>query len=137
MRNIAHQDKTLICQDCGNEFTFTAAEQDFYQQKEFTNEPKRCPNCRKIKKEQFRGNRGGGGRGYSESFQITCANCGKTDTVPFKPRGDRPVLCSDCFKKQRDGGQQSRHKEQPAPVKSETADMQQGEEIPVEVPEAA
>lgn len=127
---IANQDKTLVCQDCGNEFTFTAAEQDFYQQKGFTNEPKRCPNCRKIKKDQFRGGRGGGS-GHSESFQITCANCGKTDTVPFKPRGDRPVLCSDCFKKQRDGGQMSRSTEQPAPA-VESADMAQGEEMPVE-----
>jgi CxxC-x17-CxxC domain-containing protein len=48
---------------------------------------------------------GGGGNGGSyqrQSFSITCANCGKSDTVPFEPRGDRPVLCRDCFRKQRE-----------------------------------
>jgi CxxC-x17-CxxC domain-containing protein len=26
-----------------------------------------------------------------------CAQCGKDTTVPFRPRGDKPVYCSDCF----------------------------------------
>jgi CxxC-x17-CxxC domain-containing protein len=30
-----------------------------------------------------------------------CSECGQDTTVPFKPRGDRPVYCSDCFNKQR------------------------------------
>lgn len=45
-------DKTLQCKDCGNEFVFTAGEQEFYQQKGFTNEPTRCPSCRKARKAQ-------------------------------------------------------------------------------------
>lgn len=45
-------DKTLKCKDCGNEFVFTAGEQEFYQQKGFTNEPSRCPSCRKARKAQ-------------------------------------------------------------------------------------
>ncbi len=44
------QDKTLTCGDCGNEFTFTAGEQAFYNEKGFTNEPKRCKACRDAKK---------------------------------------------------------------------------------------
>lgn len=35
-------------------------------------------------------------------FHATCANCGRDCEVPFKPRGDKPVYCKDCFRKQRD-----------------------------------
>lgn len=47
-------DKTLVCVDCGAEFVFTAGEQEFYAEKGFTNEPKRCPDCRRAKKQQRR-----------------------------------------------------------------------------------
>ena len=92
------QDKTLVCKDCGKEFVWTASEQKFYKDKGFENAPVRCPEDRAAKKARMNEGRGGGPR---ESFEITCANCGKTDTVPFKPRGDRPVLCRDCFRNQR------------------------------------
>ncbi len=49
-------DKTLVCSDCGCEFVFTEGEQEFYAEKGFTNEPKRCPECRKQKKQQRRTN---------------------------------------------------------------------------------
>lgn len=45
------KDKTIKCIDCGEEFTFTAGEQQFYQEKGFTNEPKRCKACRDKKKQ--------------------------------------------------------------------------------------
>lgn len=94
------QDKQLTCIDCGNPFTFTASEQQFYADKGFTNEPKRCPDCRKKKKAQMGGGHGGGdfSRGPRQMFEITCANCGQKDTVPFQPKGDRPVLCRNCFR---------------------------------------
>ena len=94
------QDKTLICRDCGKEFVWTASEQKFYQDKGFTNEPVRCLDCRALKKARMNEGRGGS-MAPRQSFEITCAECGKTDTVPFKPKGDRPVLCRDCFRKQR------------------------------------
>lgn len=97
------QDQTLTCVDCGSQFTWTASEQEFYQKKGFTNSPKRCPKCREAKKAQTGGgshSRFGGG-GQRQSFPITCSNCGQQDTVPFQPRGDRPVLCRNCFQKQR------------------------------------
>lgn len=47
-------DKTLICKDCGAEFIFTEGEQAFYQEKGFTNEPVRCPECRKARKNSKR-----------------------------------------------------------------------------------
>ncbi len=95
---MAFQDQTLQCKDCGKDFTWTSSEQEFYQQKGFQNAPVRCPECRKMKKARMNNDRGG-----SQSYPITCSQCGKEDTVPFQPRGDRPVLCRDCFRKQREG----------------------------------
>ncbi len=123
-------DKTLTCRDCGNQFTFTEGEQDFYSQKGYS-EPTRCPDCRAAKKAA----RAGGGGGYGDSYgsgggggygggyssggggggggygrsertmtQVTCANCGKETEVPFVPRGDRPVYCSDCYSQMNTGG---------------------------------
>ena len=48
------EDKTLVCQDCGKEFVFTAGEQEFYKEKGFVNEPKRCKACRDARKAQRR-----------------------------------------------------------------------------------
>ena len=89
-----YQDKTLICKDCGNEFVFTEGEQEFYESKGFTNEPQRCKSCRDMKKRQNRGDR--------EMYVATCDSCGNEAKVPFKPRGDRPIYCSDCFSKMRE-----------------------------------
>ena len=47
-------DKTIVCRDCGNEFIFTVGEQEFYKEKGFENEPVRCEDCRRAKKEQNR-----------------------------------------------------------------------------------
>ena len=49
------QDKTIQCTDCGADFTFTAGENTFFASKGLTNEPRRCPQCRKAKKQQRRG----------------------------------------------------------------------------------
>lgn len=49
------QDKSIRCSDCGTDFTFTAREQEFYQSKGFTNEPKRCPTCRRSRKSESYG----------------------------------------------------------------------------------
>lgn len=51
-------DKTLICKDCNSEFVFTEGEQAFYAEKGFENEPQRCPDCRRARKQE-RNNRGG------------------------------------------------------------------------------
>ena len=105
---MAFEDKTLTCSDCGNEFTFSADEQELFQSRGYTNEPKRCPECRQARKTQRFGNSGnsyGSGRyGYSSTrqmFPAVCADCGKETEVPFEPRGDRPVYCSDCYRKVR------------------------------------
>lgn len=89
-----YEDKTLICKDCGQEFVFTAGEQEFYASKGFVNEPLRCKPCRDAKKN--------GGRPEREMFTAICAECGQEARVPFKPREDRPVYCSECFAKMRE-----------------------------------
>jgi len=90
------QDKTLTCRDCGSEFVFSASEQEFYAERGFTNEPGRCSICREARKQQ---NRGGsrGGRPQREMHAATCAACGTETQVPFRPSGDRPVYCRNCF----------------------------------------
>jgi len=95
---VAFQNQTIQCKDCGQEFTWTAEEQEFYQQKGF-NAPVRCKDCRAKARAAFNGGQGGGGA--RQSFPITCSNCGAKDTVPFQPRGDKAVLCRDCFRKQK------------------------------------
>jgi CxxC-x17-CxxC domain-containing protein len=100
------EDKTLTCRDCGREFAFTASEQEFFAQRGFTNEPGRCSECRAARKASTGGSSsrsGGGGYGRAERqmFPAVCAQCGKQTQVPFEPRSDRPVYCSDCFEAKR------------------------------------
>ena len=60
-------DKTISCQDCGNEFIFTEEEQNYYAEKGFQ-DPKRCKPCRMARKRQNpRGGSGGRGRGGGQS----------------------------------------------------------------------
>ena len=47
-------DKNLTCKDCGKEFVFTEGEQAFYKEKGFENEPQRCPDCRRARKQNKR-----------------------------------------------------------------------------------
>jgi CxxC-x17-CxxC domain-containing protein len=91
------EDKTLQCSDCGAEFIFSAEDQEFFQSKGYTNEPKRCPSCRQARKLERYGSSGYGAR--RQMFPAVCAECGKETQVPFEPRGDRPVYCSECYQK--------------------------------------
>ncbi len=86
-----YEDKTLTCKDCGNEFVFTAGEQEFYAEKGFENEPLRCKDCRAKRKAAVRAAR--------EMHPAVCASCGAECEVPFKPKEDRPVYCSECYAK--------------------------------------
>ncbi len=99
---MAYTDKQLTCVDCGAGFAFTAGEQERFAQLGFTNEPKRCASCRAAKKASRPGGgdrTAGGGR--REMFPAVCAECGQPTQVPFQPRGDRPVYCSNCFSQRR------------------------------------
>ncbi len=121
---MSYEDKSITCVDCGAEFTFTAEEQQRFAERGYTNEPKRCKTCRDARKAQQGDSGGRGGRGFSsrggsggggggrggyssgprQMFPATCATCGQPTEVPFKPSGNRPVYCRDCFQSQRAGG---------------------------------
>jgi CxxC-x17-CxxC domain-containing protein len=117
-------DKPLKCKDCNEDFVFSAREQEHHAKLGLRNEPKRCAVCRQMQRmrNEDRGRRpkplgppraggfgpprpgGFGGpprgpmAGPREVFMATCAACGKQTDLPFKPRGDRPVYCRDCFR---------------------------------------
>ena len=92
-------DKTIVCIGCKSEFVFSEREQEFYKEKGFQNEPQRCPECRAARKKESRGNnRGGGSRKPDrQMFPAICAECGEKTMVPFKPNGEKPVYCKDCY----------------------------------------
>src|ERR1700679_309639 len=90
-------DLLLTCSDCGQEFTFTAGEQQFFQERGYSS-PRRCKPCRRAKQGAGRGghahsqsqHEGGGygggsgaGAGMSTVTTVVCASCGQTTTVPF------------------------------------------------------
>ena len=91
------EDKELQCTECGATFTFTASEQEFFQSKGYTNEPKRCSACRETRRARQYGN--DGYRARRQMFPAVCAECGKETEVPFEPREGRPVYCSECYSK--------------------------------------
>ncbi|WP_369294007.1 zinc-ribbon domain containing protein [Tepidiforma sp.] len=95
---MSYSDKLLVCVDCSESFTFTAGEQEFHASKGFTQEPRRCPTCRRARK----GQHGSGieARAPRQLYDAVCASCGKPAKVPFEPRNGRPVYCSDCFQPQ-------------------------------------
>lgn len=89
-----YSDRVLQCRDCGNDFVWTAGEQTFYASKNLVNTPARCPSCRAAS----RAARNSGGMGRPrEFFPAVCDRCGVQTQVPFMPRNDRPVYCSNCF----------------------------------------
>jgi CxxC-x17-CxxC domain-containing protein len=94
-------DIQLTCSDCGQDFTFTAADQTFFQERGYST-PKRCKNCRQAKKNDQ------GGSGYrsapAQGTPVICSGCGQPTTVPFEPRGDRPVFCRDCYQARKGSG---------------------------------
>ena len=99
-------DKSITCVDCGKPFVWTAGEQEFYAQKGFTNEPKRCKPCKAMKKSaggtSTSDRAGGYGTvGAREEYPVTCSSCGQPTTVPFKPITDKPVYCKSCYQARR------------------------------------
>ena len=88
-----YEDKMLICRDCGREFVFTAGEQEFFSERGFENEPRRCGECRRARRREPHIQR--------EIFEVVCAGCGTVTTVPFEPRPDRAVYCKECYAKRR------------------------------------
>ena len=86
---MSFEDKTLTCSDCDKSFTFSVDEQEQFQSRGYTNEPKRCPECRQARKAQQ--NRLGG-----SSF-------GNSNSGYTAQREMFPAVCSDCYRKVRVG----------------------------------
>jgi len=47
----------------------------------------------------------GGDRGPRPMHPATCSKCNKDCEVPFRPTGDKPVFCSDCFRENGGGSE--------------------------------
>ncbi len=104
---MAFQDRELACRDCGGAFVFTAGEQEFYATKGLEHDPVRCPSCRATRKLMRPEDRdfapaygvyvSWGGRTPRQLHVASCAQCASMTEVPFRPRDDRPVYCSDCY----------------------------------------
>lgn len=86
----------LRCSVCGAEFAFTAQDKALYARLGFDNPPRRCTACRgsaqaieaAVKPKRL-------------TYAAICCTCGKETQLPFKPTGEKPVYCSDCFSKHR------------------------------------
>ena len=72
--------------------------------------PVYCSNC--FESNRNSDSRDGGGRSFERPssfeerrmYEATCDECGNTAKLPFQPRGDKPVYCSNCFETKNDGG---------------------------------
>ena len=83
------QDETLKCEDCGKEFVFTVGEQEFYAEKGLVNKPKRCPECRQLRRQKSK----------KRLYDAVCSECGAATKVPFKPIEGKEIYCKECFHK--------------------------------------
>lgn len=110
-----------MCVDCGDPFLYTAAEQRFRSEQGMA-PPARCPRCRAdrraernadlldprvaigsdVPRDRHRRRARDGVNGETPGrYPAICADCGQSTTVPFIPRGDRPVYCRSCFNARR------------------------------------
>ncbi|MFA6081868.1 MAG: zinc-ribbon domain containing protein [Patescibacteria group bacterium] len=117
---MSYEDKTLVCKECGKEFTWTAGEQEFYAQKGFTNQPSRCKDCRQANKQHK----------DEQRTEITCKQCGKKDTVNFKPHNPDDILCNECFTKNRAQVHSFAPASDSKPAEEPVADEKSDEETP-------
>ena len=105
------QDKTIVCKDCGQEFTFTANEQEFFAEKGFTNEPQRCKPCRDARKGASNNRRAASARCLTlyalpaavpakfrsspvQTVRSTAAIASVNNSQPTRPSGRVFVFCS-------------------------------------------
>ena len=108
---MTYVDRTLSCVDCGVEFIHSAADQEYYVQKGFAQRPEALHELPRQPTGEPRrpattSARSAGRAATSavttvrmrEYFAVLCSSCGNQAQVPFKPRMDRPVYCSDCFR---------------------------------------
>jgi len=119
-RDNDREDTEVTCADCGNQCTVPFVPR--------SNKPVYCSDCFRQNKPEDSGNdrrsRDDRGSRYSrddrgsrdndrEDTEVTCADCGNQCTVPFVPRSNKPVYCSDCFRqnKPEDSGNDRRSRD--------------------------
>jgi len=101
-------DRILVCRECGVTFKFSTGEQAFFASHGLLHLPSRCSNCRASRKSScqdgdyvsYGAAASFGGRIPRQMHPATCSACGELTEVPFTPRTDKPVYCSDCFEVQ-------------------------------------
>lgn len=101
MEDMTYSDRPLTCAECGTEFIFTADDQQFHASRGYQ-DPKRCPSCRASRRAaqgggSYGGSSYGGERPQRQMYSAVCAQCGNEALVPFEPRLDKPVYCSNCY----------------------------------------
>ena len=104
---MSYIDRILVCRDCSNSFTFSSGEQSFYAARGLMNDPQRCSSCRSARRgSPAKGDdryvsygrfASFGGRSPRQMHPAVCTTCGQLTEVPFVPRVDRPVFCTECF----------------------------------------
>lgn len=69
------------------------------------------------------GNRGGdrADRGPVTMHSAICSSCGKSCEVPFRPTGDKPVYCRDCFAGRSAMGGDRSHRKDPRTFSQNTS----------------
>ncbi len=108
MVNMQFHDTTLVCAECGQEFTLKANEQMAYARRGVS-QPRLCPFCRAAASIAS-GVTGAsspshsGEHGDRPMYPAVCKDCGQRIMVPFEPRPGRPVYCSRCYENNGGGG---------------------------------
>jgi hypothetical protein len=95
---MSFQEKTLHCADCGTDFSFTAEEQEFYQSRGYTNEPKRCPSCKQARKTERHGGRGNSYGLPRQTFRAKCGARERDTEVPLAFTSGKLAYYSDYFR---------------------------------------
>jgi len=94
-------ERHLICDDCGNEFLFTAAEQEDYARSPSFPQPRRCIACLRLRTAEQAGVRSRVAVRLPGSTPVRqaveCRGCGREVRISFAPRRGRPVFCQTCF----------------------------------------
>ena len=79
-----YEEKRITCLECGKEMIFSVEEQEFYASKGFREAPKRCKECRRMRRTK-------------KIYVTICARCGGEAQVPFLPAQGKPVFCKECY----------------------------------------
>jgi CxxC-x17-CxxC domain-containing protein len=88
--------KFIHCSNCLAVFRVNAEKQQLLQTWGYGKDLNLCPLCRRARKvEEY----GTGTNTNRQMFSVVCAGCGKNTDVPFEPRKDRRVYCSQCYRK--------------------------------------